>query len=447
MTRDLTKGSILKNIAVFSLPFLLSFFLQTFYGMADLFIVGQFNGTYVSDAVAVGSQFMHFLTMIIVGLSVGSTVAIGHSVGAGDRKRVSVEIGNTITLFIIVAALLTLLMLLLKRPVVSFMQTPPEAVEECVAYLTICFSGIPFIVAYNIISSIFRGMGNSRVPLYFVACACVLNIGLDYLFIGGFGMGARGAAFGTILSQLGSVIISVIYILKNKSFEVTLQEMKPSRDVMGKIFSNGIPIAAQETFIQASFLVLTIIANTRGITDSTAVGIVEKAMSILFMVPSSMLSSVSVIGSHCIGAGNLPRAKTTLKYAMMIVWIYGLIISGIILFKADNVVGIFTSDADVIKMGGQYMRGYIWDVMIAGTHFCFSGFFTACNKAKLSFLHNVISTLCGRIPLAFLMSAMFATTLFPMGLAVSMGSSISIVICVIAYIWLNRHPEKIGISD
>lgn len=189
MEKNFTTGSVLKGILFFSLPYLLSYFLQTLYGMADLFIIGQFADVSATTAVSIGSQVMHLITVMLVGLAMGSTVSIGQAVGRNDKKSISENIGNTVTLFMIISLILTGILLIFVNPVVSFMSTPPEAVSGTVDYLTICFMGIPFITAYNIISSIFRGMGDSKTPMYFIAVACIINIGLDYLFMGAFQMG------------------------------------------------------------------------------------------------------------------------------------------------------------------------------------------------------------------------------------------------------------------
>ena len=216
MERDLTSGSVWKNIVYFSLPYLLSYFLQTLYGLADLFIVGQFDGVASTTAVSIGSQVMHMLTVMIVGLAMGTTVNIGRAVGARDSQKASKVVGNTTVLFVGVSVVLAVVLLVLVQPIVRVMSTPAEAVEGTVRYLTICFIGIPFITAYNVIASIFRGLGDSKSPMYFIAVACVANIALDYLFIGALHMGPAGAALGTTLSQTISVAVSLLVILKKK---------------------------------------------------------------------------------------------------------------------------------------------------------------------------------------------------------------------------------------
>lgn len=211
-TKDLTKGSILGNIMTFSLPYMLAYFLQILYGLADLYVIGQYCGVDSTTAVSNGAQVMHMVTVVLIGLAMGTTVLTARAVGANDNTKVRAIVGNTITMFAIVALLLMTVLLCLRGWIVDVMDTPAEAATGMKQYLTVCFVGIPFIVAYNIIASIFRGLGDSRSPMFFVAVACVVNIALDYLFIGYFGLGATGAALGTTLSQMASVLFAIVAI-------------------------------------------------------------------------------------------------------------------------------------------------------------------------------------------------------------------------------------------
>ncbi len=438
MEKNLTSGSVLKNVITFSLPYLLSYFLQTLYGMADLFIIGQFDGVASTTAVSVGSQVMHMITVMIVGLAMGTTVSIGQAVGADDKKQVSKAIGNTVLLFMIVAIVGMMALLALVNPIVGAVSTPEEAVSGTVDYLTICFIGIPFITAYNIISSIFRGMGDSKSPMYFIAIACVSNIVLDYIFMGALGLGPAGAALGTTISQAISVIVSLAVILYKKIIVLSKSDFRISHMTMKKILSIGIPIATQDGLIQIAFIVITIIANRRGLNDAAAVGIVEKIISFLFLIPSSMLSTVSALGAQNIGAGKPERAVETMKYAIMLAAGFGIIAAIVIQFTAEPLVSLFTDanaagGAEVIKLGGQYLRGYIFDCIFAGIHFSFSGYFCACGKSGLSFLHNILAIVLVRVPGVYLTSQIFKTTLLPMGLATAAGSLLSVIICIIAF--------------
>ena len=448
MEKNLTSGSVFRNILSFSLPYVLSYFLQTLYGMADLFIVGQFNRVAHITAVSVGSQVMHMLTVMIVGLAMGSTVMIGRAVGAKQKEQASATVCNTVTLFMGVSISATAILLLFVKQIVSVMSTPQEAAAGTVVYLTICFLGIPFITAYNIISSIFRGLGDSKSPMYFIAAACAANILLDYLFIGFFHLGAAGAALGTTLSQTISVVIAFTAIYRGKTGIVPKRQyFKLQPEIIRQILKIGIPVALQDGFIQIAFIVITVIANRRGLNDAAAVGIVEKIIGVVFLVPSTMLSTVSALSAQNIGAGKHERAEQTLGYAVCITIGYGLIVSFLMQLMAEPVVGIFTGEMEAARAGAQYLRGYIWDCMFAGIHFSFSGYFCAYGMSGISFLHNFLSIVCVRIPGAYLTSKYFADTLFPMGLAAPGGSLLSVLICVAAFLWMKAAMKKEGNSS
>lgn len=443
MKRELTSGSVMKNLLFFSLPYLLSFFLQTLYGMADLLIIGQYGGVADTTAVSVGSQVMHMLTVMIVGLAMGATVNIGQAIGGRDNRRAALFTGNTVTLFMGLSVTLTLLLLVLRSAIVSAVSTPADAAAGTGDYLTICFIGIPFITAYNIISAVFRGMGDSKSPMYFIAVACAANIALDYLFIGALGMDPAGAALGTVLSQAISVIISLIVIKRRSTgLALTKADIRLNKQIIGKILKIGVPVAMQDGFIQIAFMVITVIANRRGLNDAAAVGIVEKIIGFLFLVPSSMLSAVSALGAQNIGAQKPERARKTLLYAIFIAAGFGGTVAVIMQFLSSGAVSLFTDSAVVTRLGGEYLRGYAWDCLFAGIHFAFSGYFCACGKSGISFMHNMIAILLVRIPGAYFMSSMFPELLYPMGLATAAGSLLSAIICAAAFIILIKKEKK-----
>lgn len=443
----MTSGSVFKNLIKFALPYLLSYLLQTLYGMADLYIMGLFGAVKDTSAVSIGSQVMHMITVIIVGLAMGTTVFIGQSIGKNNKKEAANGVTNTVIIFMFFSILFTVLLVLLINPIIHVMKTPVEAINGTKKYLIVCFIGIPFITAYNVISAIFRGMGDSKRPMLFVLVACIINIGLDFLFMGPFKMEPIGAAFGTVISQAVSVLVSLIVILKKKYLEIKKDDFKVNKNTIKEILKIGLPIAFQDGLIQVAFIVITIIANDRGLNDSAAVGIVEKIMCFLFLVPQSMLSSISAIGAQNIGANKPNRAVETLKYGIILAASFGLIVAISMQFVSENVVALFTKTdnedgKNVVILGGQYLKGYVWDCMFAGVHFCFSGYFCAINKSKISFLHNILAIILMRIPGVYLASIKFDSTLYPMGLATASGSLISIIICVVAYVILKKEKGK-----
>lgn len=440
MQKDLTQGGIFKTLASFSAPFLLAYFLQTFYGLADLFIIGQYAGAPDITAVSVGSQVMHMLTVMIVGLAMGTTVMISRAVGGKDYNTVGRTIGNSVVLFGGMSILACVILLTFLDDIVTLMSTPVESVEKTSHYLSICFVGIPFIVAYNVICSIFRGLGDSKSPMYFVAIACVVNVVLDLVFIGGMGMKTEGAAYATVIAQFVSVLFSTVMIRRYKnSFHMERTLLRPNSQSIREILQIGLPISLQDGFIQISFIVITVIANRRGVEVAAAVGIVEKIICILFLVPSSMLSAISAISAQNIGAGKEERARTTLRYGIYVCLIYGAFFALILQPLSDATVALFTTETAVILFGGQYLRAYVVDTALAGVHFCFSGYFCACGLSIVSFVHNVFSIVLLRIPGSYLASVWYPDHLSPMGLAAPIGSLFSIVVCVGVYLWMRRR--------
>jgi len=442
MKKNLTTGSIFGNIMSFALPYMLTYFLQILYGLADLFVIGQYCGVDSTTAVSNGAQVMYMFTVVIIGLAMGATVRTARAVGAADKKLVSSVIGNTFTLFVLASLVLSAVMLCLRGSIVSIIDTPPEAVEGTMQYLTICFSGIPFIVVYNVISSIFRGLGDTRSPMYFVAVACVVNILLDYLFIGFMHLGPVGAALGTTLSQMASVVLALIAMRRHRNIlDVKRHDFKPKWPVMKSILTIGVPVALQDGCIQVAFMAIMVIANGRGMDDAAAVGIVEKFIGLLFIVPSAMLSTVSAVAAQNIGAGNIARAQASLRQAIYVTVAFGAVVSVVFQCVPHWAVGIFTGDAHVVTLGSEYLRSYVVDCFFAGIHFCFSGFFTAMGYSVISFLHNIFSMMAFRIPLSYILSKNYPDTLYPMGFASPTGSLVSALICIAVYWWMSGNGK------
>src|SRR5699024_7621694 len=306
-------------------------------------------------------------TLMIGGLAMGATIAIGRAVGGREQERAALAVGNSVTLFMGVSVVLTAVLLALVRPIAAVMSTPAEAVEGTVQYLTICFVGIPCITAYNIISSIFRGLGDSKSPMCFVAVACAANIGLDYLFIGGMGLGPAGAALGTTLSQTLSVAAALAVITRQKTgLPLGRASFRPRRDILAPILKVGVPVALQDGFIQVSFILITIIANHRGLNDAAAVGIVEKVISFVFLVPSSMLSTVSALAAQNAGAGKDRRAVQTLRYAVTLCLGFGLAVGVAVQFLAGNIVALFDPTPADVEAGSPDLRRGLWHARLAG---------------------------------------------------------------------------------
>lgn len=439
----LTTGDIKITLLKFALPYLLACFLQTFYGLADLFVVGLYNGSETSTAVSIGSQVMHMLTVMIAGLAMGTCVNLGHSIGAQDSKKAKKTIGNTIIIFSIIAVVITAVLLLTTKNITQIMMTPIEATEETKRYLFICFAGLPFIIAYNVIGSVYRGVGDSKSPMLFVAIACVVNIIVDFIFVGGFDLGASGAALGTVIGQAVSVIVSLLFIKRiGLGFQIGLKDVKFVKTEIVNILSVGFPICLQDGLIQIAFILITVIANSRGLIDSVSVGVVEKLISFMFLVPSAFLSALSAITAQNMGA-NLPvRARRSLYFGLFITTFWGVICCIYCQIFPESLIIIFRRESEIVASASTYIRAYSFDCIFAAIHFCFSGYFCGCKKSGISFIHNILSVALVRVPGAYFASLYFPETLFPMGIAAPAGSFFSVLICL-GFYFIHRKKSKI----
>lgn len=432
---DLTSGSALSTLLKFALPFLFASAMQAFYGAVDMFVVGQFTGTSAISAVTIGSQIMQIITSVIIGISMGTTVSIGHHMGKKKYEEAAKTVGNTILLFAGIAIILTPIMIWQADNLALLMDTPLEAMRETIEYVIICSIGIIFIAAYNAIAGILRGMGDSKTPMYFIAVACIVNILLDLLLTGFFNMGVKGVAIATTVAQGVSSITAYFYLRKKGlAFPFSKKHIVWRKKYGFSVLKIGIPIALQDTLIQLSFMAITVIANSRGLVASSAVGVVEKLIQFMFLVPTAMLSAISAITAQNIGAGKKERNKATVKYGIIITAIFGVIVCGYSQIWPETLTAIFSKDVEVIFEGAEYLRTYSIDCILVAVTFCINGYLCGLEKSLIPFIHNTLSIVIVRIPVSYLMSKMFVDSLLPMGIASPLGSLFSIIFLVVYFV-------------
>ena len=438
---EMPEGKLLLSMAV---PMMLSMLVQALYNIVDSVYVAKVSEDCLS-ALSLAFPAQNILIGLATGTGVGVSTMLSRALGSRDNKLANRVAGNSLFLCVCCWIVMAIFGIFFADAFIHS-QTDIESIRSYGdSYLRIVTIGSVFVYFEINFERLLQSTGQTKLSMWAQIIGAVANIILDYIFIGLCHFGPAGAALGTTVSQAISVIVSLFVIVKRKTgISLKPSDFRPKRNVCGTILKIGIPIACQDGLIQIAFIIITIIANKRGLTDSAAVGIVEKVISFLFLVPSSMLSTVSALGAQNIGAGKPERAKLTLRYAIFITAGFGLIVAIIIQFIAEPVVGLFTTDNGVILAGGQYLRGYIWDCMFAGIHFSFSGYFCACQKSILSFIHNIIAISLVRVPGVYLTSKLFSNTLFPMGLATATGSLLSVIICVIAFLILTRKEKHIA---
>lgn len=439
-TLSLTEGAVGITVLRFTVPFLLASLLQALYGAVDLFVIGQYADSAAVSAVAIGSQLMQTITGIVLGISMGGTVLIGHCIGEKNNNGAAKAVGTISILFIIIAIILTPIMIFGTDLAVSLMHTPTEAVNFARQYIFICACGIPFIVGYNAVSGIFRGIGDSKTPMYFIAIACVVNIVADFILVGGLNMGASGAAIATILAQAISLIISLIFIRKRGfSFEFNKGYIRVDKYSLRRILKVGSPLALQDALVNISFLLITVIVNGMGLVASAAVGVVEKIIIFTMLIPTAFAAAVATMTAQNMGANKPERAIEGLKFGIGYSLIWGILICIYCQFLPYTITSIFTKDAEVVTAAAMYLRSYSFDCMLVAFIFCMNSYFSGCGRSGIAFIHSMIATFVVRIPISYVMSNMPNTSLFKMGLASPVASFVSVAICLGYFIWLKKH--------
>ena len=441
MEKNLTMGSVLKSIVYFSLPYLLSYFLQTLYGMADLFIIGQFEDISNITAVSIGSQVMHMLTVMIVGLAMGATVNIGQAIGAGNKKQAARSIGNTVILFMMLAIVGSAGLLFFIRPIVEVMSTPQEAVSATVIYLTICFLGIPFITAYNIISSIFRGMGDSKSPMYFVAAACIVNIILDSIMIYGIGpvpdMGVKGAAYATVIGQVASAVLLFIFHTKlNKEFEHGTKYMKPDMEIIKEIYAIGLPAIIAQALMSVMVYVMNLILKFDS-SAQTAYGLFYKVQQFVLFLAFGLRDAITPILAFAYGMRSRKRIQDGIRYGLIyttVLMIFGIAITEIFpgafatLFNAGESRVYFISAMRVISVS----------FLFAGINVTYQGIYQALDGGVESLVISLLRQLVIILPLAGIFSLFVRNGQIGVSLIWWAFPITEVIACLVGYLFLKR---------
>ena len=444
---NLTKGKISTTLLKFAIPVLFASLLQALYGAADLFVVGQFSDSAAVSAVAIGSQVMQTITGIILGISMGGTVLIGRRIGEKNAEGTAKAIWSLSILIILFAIILTPLMFLATNSAISLMHTPLEAISFTRQYIIICSLGIPFIIGYNAVSGIFRGLGDSKTPVYFVLIACIVNIIVDVVLVGVLKFGAIGAAIATISSQAISFIISLIYMIKKGfSFEINKKHFKLDKESVKYILIVGFPLALQDALVNISFLIITAVINTMGLVASAAVGVVEKIIIFAMLPPTAFGSAVSAMTAQNIGAGEIKRAKTVLRYGIIYSLIFGVLAMIYSQLYPETLTSIFSNDINVVKVAGEYLKSFSIDCIMVSFVFCMNGYFSGQGKSTISLIHSLIATFGFRIPLTYFISRIDGVTLYELGLAAPISTFVSIIICFGYFYWQNRK-EKLSTNE
>lgn len=438
-TADFTQGSILKKLCRFMLPVLGALILQAAYGAVDLLVVGRFGSTSGLSAVSTGSQVLNLVTFVVTQLAMGVTVLIARYIGEKREKEIGAVLGGAAVVFTILAGCLFVLLVLFARPISVLMQAPQEALALTASYVRICGCGILFIVAYNVLSAVFRGLGDSRSPLLFVLVACLVNVAGDLVLVAGLHLDAAGAALATVLAQAVSVGCALA-ILRRKKLPFTFRKSDVRLNEQCRRFlAIGLPLALQEFLTQLSFLALCAFVNRLGLAASSGYGVASKIVSFVMLVPSALMQSMASFVAQNIGAGNVKRAKKSMFTGIAVGVAFGIVMFALVLRKGDVLAGLFSTDAEVVRRGFEYLRGFAPETIVTAVLFSMVGYFNGSNRTLWVMIQGLIQTLLVRLPLAYYMSIQPNASLTKIGMSAPVATVVGIVLNIGCFLYLNRR--------
>lgn len=439
---DFTQGSILKKLLWFMVPILGALILQAAYGAVDLLVVGRFGSTSGLSAVSTGSQVLNLVTFVVTQLAMGITVLIARYLGEKKPDKIAPLLGGAAIVFAMISVGLCVLLVCFARPISVLMQAPEESLDLTVSYVRICGCGIFFIVAYNLLSAIFRGLGDSKSPLLFVLVACVVNIVGDLVLVAGLHMDASGAALATVLAQAISVVCAVIMLFKKElPFTLTRKEFRLNSQCR-RFLQIGLPLALQECLTQLSFLALCAFVNRLGLEASSGYGVASKIVNFAMLIPSALMQSMASFVSQNVGAGNPKRAKQSMLTGIGVGVGFGCVVFALVMLKGDVLAGFFSTDAGVIQKGFDYLKGFAPETIVTAVLFSMIGYFNGNQKTFWVMIQGLVQTLLVRLPMAYVMSIQPNASLTMIGLAAPVSTVVGILLNVAFYLYLDRKQKS-----
>lgn len=440
---NFTHGKILVPLIKFALPVLLALLLQAMYGAIDLAVVGQFASSADVSAVATGSQIMFTLTGLVSSFAMGATILLARQIGEGRADQGGETVGACIVLFCFIGVGMTVLIVPGSALLASVMQAPAEAFDLTSNYIRICGAGMLVIIAYNLIGSIFRGIGDSTTPLITVAIACVLNIGGDLLLVAVFDMGTAGAAIATVFAQAVSVGISLLLIRRKPlPFSLKKSHVKVNKALFAQITKLGLPIALQDLLVGISFLIIQAIVNSLGLLPSAGVGVAEKVCAFIMLVPSSFMQAMSAFVAQNAGAKKYDRAIKALRCGIAVSLCAGVVMFYVSFFHGDLLASLFSKDSEVIAAAFDYLRSYAIDCLLTAFLFCFLGFYNGLGLTRFVMVQGIVGAFGVRVPVSYFMSRLKPVSLFKIGLATPCSTVLQIIFCLFCMLYVCKRIMK-----
>jgi putative MATE family efflux protein len=446
---DLTTGRISTLLLRFAWPFLAAGIISALYGIVDLFVIGRYCDGTVISGVSTGTQVMNIVYTATIGIGTGGTVLIGRKLGEKDDEGCAKSTGTFLTIGLGLAIFLTAIIFIFREPLLSALQTPPEARSSASMYVLLCTIGVPFNVGYSIMSSIARGLGNSTTPSIVGGIGCAVNIVLDFVFVGKLHMAEAGVALATSIAQLVTLVLIGLWLLRRRfPYPFHKSDFRPDKGAVRNVFRVGIPLWMQELLVSISFMIITAVVNRMGWVASASVGIISKVFSVGGMFPQAVGSAIAAVAAQNLGAGKRDRAFKALKWGIIYSLIFDALFCVACQIAPETITAMFAKEDAAVMLGAaSYLRSFSIDLLFVAFVFCANSYLSGLGKASVSMIHSVAATVGLRIPLSVLIAFMknleLNTQLYYLGFAAPIASILSIVVCVV---YIRRANKQLEVS-
>ncbi len=445
MVRDLTEGSVWKKLITFALPFMLANLLQTVYTMVDAVIVGRYVGAEALAAVTNCGTLNDFYMLLGMGFGSAGQVLIGQFVGQRDFKAVSQTIGSLFTFLFCLGAAAMIFCISLLEQQLNWLNIPAESMADARSYTLTCICGIIFIYGYNCVSSILRGMGDSKRPLIFVAIASVMNLVLDLFFVVGLNLGAFGAALATVMGQGFSFVVSIIYLYHHRvafGFDFKPASFIPARGTLKMLLRLGAPMALQFSVITISMLYVNSLINVYGVAAAAVTGVGAKLESFLRVVSNSMGTAGSAMVAQSLGAEKKERVPKVVNCVLLVCQAYAAVCCLIIFLFPKGVFGLFSTSEEVLAMAPQYRGVAIVTYLGFGFRSAYNAVVNGIGFASLGLVSGMMDGVVARIGLALLFGSVLGYGIQGFWYGSAMAGYISAAIVGVYYYsgrWKNHR--------
>lgn len=414
------------------MPLIVTNLFQALYNIVDMMIVGKYAGAAGLSAVTIGGQVTQVILCVVLGISNAGAVMIAQLAGAKRQNEIPRTLGTMIVTFFVIAMVLTVSIILFTDPLLRLLNTPQESFGQTVSYLRICMIGTVFIYFYNLMSGVLRGVGNSRTPMLLVLFSLVLNIFLDWLFVGVFNKNAAGAAVATVIAQVVCAGLIIIYMFRETDFVVWDKSLFcVDRQKLNMLLKIGLPQSVQFTLTNLSFLFIAGLVNTYGVYASAATGAAGKLSSFAVLSGQAVMGAIITMSAQNIAAQKYKRALQGMGMGILYALPLSVVFYILSFVQPEKMLGLFTQDPQVLAVGGPYLQIVAVSFVIESVMFCMMGVLTGAGYTNITMICAIISAFGVRYGLAWFLSSVASMGFLGIAMAYPFAPLSSTVICLV----------------